>query len=186
MSGPVIFTPPFRQLVEGVATYLAANGINAVVQRGVTKSQEKPVPGLSNRVIFYSSKPDGSAGAIVNPRQAGVRAVGSDPENPEFEVRPLSDWARTVYVSIWARDADRPNDEGAQDDAVFQLFTHVQRAVQSIAFGNAVWGSTKFVIPDDRAFGLELLVDLAFQHAVFAVPQEITRPSPLIVKGPVP
>ncbi len=191
MSGPVVFTPPLKQLVAGVAEYLAANGITAAVERGITASHEKPLAGLTNRVVFYGSKPDGSAGAVVNPRQVGVREVGGDPDAdppvpPEFHVRPLSDWARTIYVSIWARDADRPQDEGAQDDAVYQLFQWVQRAVQSVAGGNAVWGTTKFVIPEDRAFGLELLVDLAFQSAIFAVPQDLTRPDPLVIKGPLP
>ncbi len=186
MSGPVVLTPPFRQLVDGVSTFLAANGVSAVVERGVTPSHVKPVPGRSQRVIFYSSKPNGAAGTIVNPRQVGERLIGADPLVPEFAVRPLSDWARSVYVSIWAQDIDKPNDEGAQDDAVFQLFTWVQRAVQSVAFGNAVWGATQFVVPEDRAYGLELLVDLTFQHAVFDVPQEIAMPSPAIVKGALP
>ncbi len=183
MSGPVVFTPPFRQLVEGVAAFLAANGVNAVVERGITPSHVKPIPGRSGRVVFYSSKPNGAAGAIVNPRQVGARDVGGTKGAPEFTVRPLSDWSRTVSVSIWAQDLDRSQDEGAQDDAVFQLFTWVQRAVQSVAFGNAVWGATTFTVPTDRAYGLELVADLTFQHAVFDVPIEFARPDPLVTKG---
>ncbi len=183
MSGPVVFIPPFRQLVDGVSRYLAENNVSAIVERGLGRSHVKPVPGRGNRVIFYGSKPDGSAGAIVNPRQVGIRNIGGTADAPEFTVRPLSDWARTVYVSIWAQDLDRPNDEGAQDDAVYQLFAWVQRAVQSVAYGNAVWGSTKFTVPVDRAFGLELLADLTFQHMMPDLPVELVRPDPFVTKG---
>ncbi len=186
MSGPVVFTPPFRQLVEGVSRYLAEKGVVVVVERGITPSHVKPIPGRSNRVVFYSSPPNGAAGRIVNPRQVGARDVGGSPGAPEFTVRPLSDWARSVLVSIWAQDIDRPNDEGAQDDAVYQLFAWVQRAVQSVAFGNAVWGATNFVVPVDRAYGLELLAELSFQHMIPDLPNEITRPDPVVTKGPMP
>ncbi len=188
MSGPIIFTPPFKQLVTGVAAFFAANEITAVVERGwkARSEQINQGPGQANRVIFMPSKVDGAAGAIVNPRQVGIRVVGEDPAVPEYAIRPLSDWSRSLVVSMWAYDGDNPNDEGAQCDAVDTLQMWTQQAVQSVAFGNAVWGATKFTVPAERAFGLELLVDLTFQSAIFDVPQEITRPSPALVKGPLP
>ncbi len=185
MSGPVVFTPPLRQLVDGVTRFLAEKGVSAIVERGLGLAHVKPIPGRGNRVVFYGSRLDGSAGAIVNPRQPGATELGADPNTPEYSVRPLSDWARMITVSIWAYDIDRQNDEGAQDDAVWSLFTWVQRAVQSVAFGNAVWGGTKFVVPTERAFGLELLADLTFQSMIPDTPIEITRPSPLVTKGPL-
>ena len=184
MNDPVVFTPPFKRLVDGVAAYLSEKGVTAVVDRG-WKARAKQInqgPGRANRVVFMGSKPDGSAGLILNPRQVGSRHAGGD-----YSVRPLSDWSRAVYVSIWAYDGDHPNDEGAQDDAVYQLFAWVQRGVQSVAFGNAVWGATKFTIPTERAFGLELLVDLTFQHMIPDLPVDIAYPDGLsVIKGPLP
>jgi hypothetical protein len=185
VSDQPVFVPPFRQLVEGVQAYFLEHGVTTVVERG-WKNRDEQVnqgPGRANRVIFAGSKPDGSAGTIVNPRQVGWREVGEDPENPDYAIRALSDWSRALYVSIWAFDGDHPNDEGAQDDAVYALFTWVQRAVQSVAFGNAVWGKASFTVPAERGFGLELLVELTFQHMIPDLPTEITRPSPVISKG---
>ncbi len=193
MSEPIAFVPPFRQLVEGVAASFLANDITAVVDRGwkARAKQTNQGPGRANRVVFMPSKSDGGAGVIVNPRQVGAREVGADPTTDpptpaSYSVRPLSDWSRSLVVSIWAFDGDNPNDEGAQCDAVDSLFRWTQIAVQSVAFGNAVWGAAKFTVPLERAFGLELLVDLTFQSAVFDIPSEIVRPSPVVIKGPFP
>ncbi len=182
----VVFIPPFRQLVEGVSAYLAQNYVLAVVERGwkARAKQTNQGPGRANRVIFIPSKPDGSAGSFVNPRQVGSRYVGEDPAVPEYSVRTLSDWNRALVVSIWAYDGDSPNDEGAQCDAVDALNGWVQRAVQSVCGGNAVFGAAKFTVPGERAFGLELLVDLTFQFMIPDLPTELTRPSPRVTKGP--
>jgi hypothetical protein len=185
MSGPVVFIPPVKQLVDGVAAYLAARGVTASVARGwkARAEQLNQGGGQANRVVFMGSPESGAAGKIVNPRQVGLREVGADPLVPEYTVRPLSDWARSMVVSVWAYDGDNANDEGAQDDAVSTLFTWVQRAVQSVAFGNAVWGATNFTVPKERAFGLELLAELTFQFMIPDLPEEISRPLPALSKG---
>ncbi len=188
MSGPIAITSPFKQLVDGVAAFFVANEITAVVERG-WKARAKQInqgPGRANRVIFMPSKADGGAGAIVNPRQVGLIEVGEDPALPEYTIRPLSDWSRSLIVSMWAYDGDSANDEGAQCDAVDALFRWTQIAVQAVAFGNAVWNETKFTVPAERAFGLELLAGLTYQSPVFDMPLEIARPAPLVTKGPLP
>ncbi len=193
MSGPVVFVPPFRQLVDGVSSFFADHGITASVARGwkARAEQINQGPGQANRVIFMPSKSDGTAGAIVNPRQVGQREIGGDPTTdpptlPQYSIRALSDWSRSLVVSIWAYDGDNPNDEGAQCDAVDTLQMWTQWAVQSVAFGNAVWGATKFTVPAERSFGLELLVDLTFQSAIYDLPAEIGNPGPAISKGSLP
>ncbi len=185
MSGPVVIIPAYRQLVEGVSRFLAENGVIAVVERGSTASHVKPIPGLTNRIVFYGSK-KGASGTHVNPRQVGTRDVGGTPGAPEFTVRPLSDRIRLLQVSVWARDADRPQDEGAQDDACEALICWLHDAVQSVAGGNAVFGDVEDVLTQDRTFGLERRIDLRFQHAVFGRPVEISRPAPAVLKGPQP
>ncbi len=87
-----------------------------------------------------------------------------------------------MQVSVWAYDGDHPNDEGAQDDALWSLFTWAQRAVQSVAGGNAVWGSVKITVPLERAFGLELVADLAFQTMIPDLPLDIGRPNAVVTK----
>jgi hypothetical protein len=186
MSPPIKFTPPFKQLVDGVAKYLAEHNVSAVVERAISPTHLKPVAGRTNRIVFYSSRPNGAAGKIVGPREPGQVLVGEDPDAPEYAVRALSDWSRTLYVSIWAQDVDRQTDEGAQDDAVFQLFSWVQRAVTAVTLGNHEWGSTDLRVPAERAYGLELLVDLTFQHSIYDVPAEIGVPDPAILKGTLP
>lgn len=192
-GGPILFTPPFKTLVTGVADYFEEQGITCVVARGwkARKEQINQGPGRANRVVFMGSKPDGSAGEIVNPRQSGDRLVGGDsttdpPTPPSHAVRALADWSRDLQVSVWAYDGDNKNDEGAQDDALYQLFTLVQRAVQSIAFGNAVWGGVKITVPGERPFGLELIADLSFQHMISDLPEELARPLPAVIKGSLP
>ncbi len=193
MSDEIVFTPPFRQLVEGVSAYFLEHEITAVVERG-WKARAKQInqgPGRANRVIFMPSKADGSSGSYVNPRQVGIREIGADrstdPPTPAlYTVRPLADRIRLLVVSVWAYDGDHPNDEGAQDDAVEALITWVHRAVQSVAFGNAVFGAVRDTVPAERAFGLERLIDLTFQHMIPDLPIELTRPDPVVTKGPMP
>ena len=81
------------------------------------------------------------------------------------------------------RERRRTAAVGAQDDALYQLFVWVQRAVQSVLFGNGVFGATSIVVPTDRAFGLELLVDLTFQHMIPDLPIEFAQPDPFVTKG---
>lgn len=195
MSGPVVFTPPFKTLVTGVAAqfalYKAAGLIDfdIVVARG-WKERAKQInqgSGRANRVVFMPSKPDGSAGKIVKPRQVGDHQYGAVPTaNPPIPPagtwRPLSDWERIVYVSIWAYDGTQATDEGAQDDAVYQLFRWTQIAVQNSVGGNADFGTTNYTVPLERSFGLELLVDLTFQFPIPDVPEEYTRPNPVMNK----
>ena len=185
MTAPT-FVPPFRSLVEGVATFFESQELDVVVDRG-WKARAKQInqgAGRANRVVFMGSKPDGSAGTIVGPRQVGHDA--GDPD-PDYAIRALSDWNRTIQVSIWAYDGSAPNDEGAQDDALWQLFTWVQRAVQSVAFSNASWGAVKITVPLERAFGLELVADLSFQTMIPDIPLDLGRPeSATVSKDPQP
>lgn len=189
MTVPRRFIPPFRELVEGVDAYFVANGITAVVERG-WKARQKLTnqgPGRGNRVVFLPSKQDGSAGRLVNPRQAGLTEEGedltTDPPTPvQFTWRPLVDWQRLLLVSVWAYDGDKRNDEGAQDDAVYWLFTQTVRAVNAAAFGNAVWGAIAFTPPDERALGLEVLAELSFQFAMPDVPLDLTWPAPIVTR----
>ena len=184
MSGPIVFAPPFRLLVDAVATHLAAQGVTAVVARGwkARAEQINQGSGRANRVVFMGSKPDGSAGEIVNPRQ-GRFEIGDDPAHPDVEIRPLADWVRSLQVSVWAYDGANANDEGKQDDALWALFTSVQQAVQAAGVdlnSIAVFTSVKVTVPLERSFGLELIADLTFQHMIPDAPLDITRPSPVV------
>lgn len=186
MTAPT-FTPPFKQLVDGVSSYFVANGVTAVVARGwkARAEQVNQGPGRANRVVFMGSKPDGAAGRFVKPRQPGICEVGADPTTDpptpaSYLWRPLCDWQRLLQVSIWAYDGANRNDEGAQDDALYQLVTQTMRAVNSVAFGNADFGASQITVPAERGFGLEMLIELTFQHAMPDLPQDLTQPSPLV------
>lgn len=189
MTDPV-FIPPFKQLVDGVAAYFVEHGITTVVARGwkARGEQLNQGPGRANRVVFMGSKPDGSAGRFVNPRQPGICELGADPTTdpptpPSFVWRPLCDWQRVIHVSVWAYDGTNRNDEGAQDDAVFQLLNWTMRAVNSVAFGNAFFGTAQITVPGERSFGLEILTELTFQHAMPDLPLDLSHPSPIVTRA---
>lgn len=181
------FTPPFKALVDGVAAYFTANGVTAVVARGPKARFENinQGPGRANRVVFLGSNASGAAGKFVKPRQPGICSVGGDPTTdpptpPDYQWRPLCDWQRTFQVSIWAYDGTNRNDEGAQDDALYQLVSWTMRAVNSVAFGNADFGASNITVPETRGFGLEMLVDLTIQHAMPDLPLDLAFPDALV------
>lgn len=185
MTDPINLIPPMRMLAERVQAYFTGTGSGTVVERGwkARARQMNQGAGRGNRVIFMPSKQDGGAGAIVNPRQVGDREVtDGSPAAVVYRVRALSDWRRVLLVSIWAYDATQPNDEGAQDDALYMLFTETQRAVQSAGFGNPVWGATNITVPPERSFGLELLAELTVQFPIIDTPIEVGAPSPAVTK----
>lgn len=190
MSSPV-FIPPFKQLVDGVAEYFAAHGVTSVVTRGwkARTEQINQGQGRANRVVFIGSKPDGSAGRLVNPRQPGLTELGADPATvpptpAAYTWRPLCDWQRVIQVSVWAYDGANRNDEGAQDDALYQLLAWTIRAVNAVAFGNAVFGALQISVPRERGFGLEVLTELVFQHAMPDLPLEVGQPAPIVNRQP--
>lgn len=190
MSEVLNFIPPMRQLADGVAAYFEAQSIPVVVDRGwkARAKQTNQGAGRANRVVFMPSKKDGNAGQIVNPRQVGEREIfkpGPTKDDPPVlvaRVRALSDWKRLLLVSIWAYDGTQANDEGAQDDALYFLFTETQRAVQSVGFGNPVWGATEITVPPERSFGLELLAELSIQFPIIDRPTDVGSPSPAVAK----
>jgi hypothetical protein len=182
----VDLTPPFRELVDGVRDFLQDHGVSTVVERG-WKAREKIInqgPGRANRVIFAGSKPGGDAGVIVGPRQVGQRTLRDEDGVPQGYMRSLGDWRRVVFVSVWAYDGDKPNDEGAQDDALYQLFLWTMRAVHAVTFGNGVWGAIAVTVPVERGFGLELRTDLTFQHQMPELPDELAFPAGEVVRPP--
>lgn len=182
MTLQVDLVPPYRELVERVRDYLQDNGVTAVVERG-WKARSKVInqgPGRANRIVFAGSKPDGSAGRIVNPRQVGERTLRDVEGNPVGYMRALGDWSLVLYVSVWAYDADNANDEGAQDDALYLLFLWTMRAVHAATLGNGVWGSVTKTVPIERGFGLELQTDLTVQHQMPDLPEELAFPTALV------
>ncbi len=183
----VEFTPPFKMIVDGVKAYFAENGVTAAVDRGWKKRSEQinQGTGRANRVIFIGSKLDGSIGRFVKPREVGISEIGGDPTTDPptpatHKWRPLCDWQRTVLVSIWAFDGDNKNDEGAQDDALYQLITWTFRAVNSVAFGNADFGNAQVTVPKERGFGLEMLIELTFQTPIADLPLELSHPDAVV------
>jgi hypothetical protein len=186
----IVLKSGFKHLADGVQAFLTRHGVNSVVERG-WKRREMQInqgPGRANRVIFMPSDKSGMGGEIVSPhRHRGQQPIFDEsvtPRKHEGYLTALNDNRRPLLVSIWSYDRDRPNDQGAQVDAVDELFEWVMRAVNGTVHADAAWGRWSYTVPEERAFGLEILAELTFQHPFFDVPAEVAFPAARVVKDP--
>ncbi len=167
-------------LVSSVRSYFEARNIVTNVSLGWKEpaKQLNQGSGRANRVVFIPSDPSGKGGALGAAHQPGARSFGGD-----TTVRALCTWERNLVVSVWAIDADAPNDEEAQIEAVETLFELTIRAVHDFAKVNAQWGDTSWVAStSERQFGRELRAGLTFKHPMFDSPTGVAYPTPAITQ----
>lgn len=163
-------------LVSSVRSYFEQRNIVTSVSLGWREAakQVNQGAGRANRVVFIPSDPGGRGGPLSAAHQPGARHFGND-----TTARALYTWERNLVVSVWAVDADNPNDEEAQIEAVEDLFEWTIRAVHAFAFNNARWGETNWLVnPNERQFGRELRAALTFKHPMFDSPTGLAFPTP--------
>lgn len=176
---------------DGVAAYLAANGVSAIVDLGWRKNvqQANEGEGTANRIVIQPGTPDGDAGELAAPRQVGYGPrttwpppTTQDPQSPDDQVgRELDDWAERATVFVWAVDATAPEDDRRQYVAVRTLLQWFRRAAQAAARASLDVGALHWVNIGnvERQYGRELQLDLTLHAPIFDLADEIAHPQHL-------
>jgi hypothetical protein len=179
-------------LVDGIAAYLQAQNVTAVVELGWRKNvqQVNQGEGTANRIIVQPGDPAGDAGELADPRQAGYgpRAVWPpDPNQTPDDVvgRELADWAEIATVFIWAVDAEAPEDDRRQYIAIRSLLQSFRQAAQAVArqsldVGRLEWVNIENV---EKQYGRELALSIVVHAPLFDLTPEIAHPSNVAVTG---
>lgn len=173
---------------DAVASYLAANGVSAIVDMGWRKDvqQVNEGDGTANRIVIQPGTPDGDAGELAAPREVGygLRTIwppptNAAPQSPDDVVgRELDDWAERATVYVWAVDATAPEDDRRQYVAVRGLLQWFRRAAQYAARAAVEVGALRWVniANVERQYGRELQLDLTLHAPIFDLSDEIAHP----------
>lgn len=175
-----------KHLLDGVRAYFAANGVTALVEVGAKKlPQQSQGTGGANRVVFVPFDPkSGAAGQFVEPGNFGFRDIDDDSDPPVHvgAVRPIADWQRQMVVSVWARDATKPEDEEAQAIAVEDLVERTMQAIVAVGLADVGFSKIEANVPKERVFGSEVRFGLTFTQPIFDRPLDVGHPEFATVK----
>lgn len=172
-----------KALMDGVQAYFVAHEVSATIDFGARAlpRQDNQGPGGANRVVFVPFDPNsGDGGRIGQPYLAGERDI-MDEFAPELRVaatRGIGEWERTMMVSVWAFDPTAPTSELAHALLVEDLVEWTKRAVDYAGGSNVTWGATKWTVPKERFFGLEVRIGFVFSHPLYDVPDDVGFPDP--------
>lgn len=177
------------QLPRLVAEYFAARNLPAPVTFGTleTARQNNFGPGGVGRVVF--AVPEDDLGVLMPVHQPGWRA-GPGTGDAASSARSLANWVVPYRVTIWARDVSQGavRDEGAQLEALEELFQWVIRAVADSAGGQELWGKVRRIKPvvRENASGAGLEAELTYGFAMVSVPYGTVIPTGKVNKGNPP
>lgn len=156
----------FPALFQAVVANVAALGSNATVVRGEREiaKQMNQGPGRANRVVFALGDESGARGDYEPPAKPGMRtAVGATNQR----ARSLWDWHLSARVYVWAYDGTAPEDEGAQEDAMFELHDVIVEAIHKFASGHyKIRAPKKVGKVVERRFGCETMFILEYAQPV--------------------
>lgn len=170
-----------RRFYDGVAAYFAANEVPARLDFGVLALARQDNQGLGRaaRVVIVPFDPaSGDGGRISQPIMAGEQDIPSD-DDPELRsgaVRAIGDWERNMLVSVWGYDANEPRSELAHAVVVENLVEWTKRAVDTAAGANVEWGATKWIVPREQFFGLEVRIGMRVTIPLFDLPMDVGFP----------
>jgi hypothetical protein len=185
-------------LVRGVRAYFEGNNVSAAVWLGWTKRSrtDNQGPGGANRVVFIPGEDAAQPGAPkvlkagVLDRMAPQQHVTLNPR-----LRALAWWHEPVTVSVWAVDADHPQDEEGQIAATEDLLELTIQALHNavdptsglgVGFANIEeWGPPSWTLPPVEApFGRELTFSFVLLVPLFDQPQGLAFPGPVVTRKP--
>ena len=160
-------------LVEHVTGYVAARqpGTSVVYGKRERAKQTNQGDGGANRIAFklVPKKPHALSGA---------KWPGGSP------ARSLVTWERLVEVSVWAADANDPNDETLQLQAVEDLLEVAVQAIHDFGRADIVFlDVTPNEEPVERSFGVELVMTFKQKGPLFDEQLETQFPDPAVQRG---
>lgn len=174
------FGPPMLTLRDGVASYFEAHNVTAKVVLG-WKERTKQVnqgPGGANRVVIQPSDDQGNGGTIESPHGPGQRELKNANGDVVGHVRALKTWHQILNVSVWAADANNPQDDEATILATWKLYVWTVRAIYAMSLANLEWGATSWTMdPRELSYGRELRIALVLRQPLPDIPTEIIYPT---------
>lgn len=185
-------------LVRGMRAYLEANSFQVPVRVGwnVRNRIDNQGPGGGNRIILVPGEFDPSSG-VPRAQRAGLIDRDAPQNHVELDpqVRALAWWHEAITCSVWAVDAEKPQDEEHQISATETLLELTVQAIHNavdpetmtpVGFGNLQgWGQAVWTLPPgEMGFGRELTFGFTLLVPLFDAAIGLAHPQPAVSRVP--